>query len=156
MAEFAKFDIHMIANTARILVRFGVDSMTELRAIRADRRAHFVDDAKKSYHFKSLKLMRELFALFPPIKKGINITSAEYNEVHLPKRLQNFTANLSALAGTLRPTQEMVNLVSEDIARGEANPQPYFPFATADYHQHPWMPRRTAHSNALSAWKAKK
>ena len=91
----------------------------------------------------------------PPVKKGGNITAIEYNEVHLPKRLGNFTVNLSPLAGSLRPTQEMVNLLSEQIARGEADPQPFFPYVTADYHQNPWLPRITAHANALTAWKTK-
>lgn len=49
----------------------------------------------------------------------------------------------------------MVNLASEDIARGEPNPQPFFPYVTADYHQHPWLPRLNAHTNALTAWKTK-
>ena len=49
----------------------------------------------------------------------------------------------------------MVNVVSEAIARGEANPQPFFPYVTADYQQHPWLPRITAHVNALAAWKSK-
>ena len=154
-AEFQKFDIHSVANTARILVRFGIESFEEMRSTKADQRAHFIADAKKSYRFKSLKLTHELFALFPPIKRGRNIASIEYNEVHLPKRLKNFSADLSSLGGTLRPTQEMVNVVSEAIARGEANPQPFMPFVTADYQQHPWLPRITAHTNALTAWKSK-
>ena len=154
-AEFSKFDIHSIANSARILIRFGIESFAELRSTRADQRGHFIADAKKSYRFKSLKLIHELFSLFPPVKRGRNIASIEYNEVHLPKRLKGFTANLSSLAGTLRPTQEMVNVVSEAIARGEANPQPFFPYVTADYQQHPWLPRINAHTNALTAWKSK-
>ena len=67
--EFSKFNAHAIANTAQILVRFGIESSQELRAKRADQRAHFIADAKKSYGFKSPKLARELFSLFPPVKK---------------------------------------------------------------------------------------
>ena len=69
-AEFAKFDIHSIANSARILVRFGLVTFAEMRSTRADQRAHFIADAKKSYRFKSLKLIRELSSLFRPIKRG--------------------------------------------------------------------------------------
>ena len=116
-----------MANTARILVRFGIESFRELRTTRGDQRAHLIADAKKSNGFKSLKLVRELFSLFPPIKRGWNIASLEYTEAHLPKRLQNCTADLSTLAGSLRPTQEMVNLISEDTARGESNPHPFPP-----------------------------
>ena len=153
--EFTKFDIHSIANTARILVRFGLDTFAEMRSTRSDQRAHFIADAKKSYGFKSLKLTHELFAPSPPLNRGGNIAAIEFNEVHLPKRLENFTVNLSSISGLLRPSQEMVNLVSEQIARGEANPQPFVPYVTADYHAHPWLPRINAHSNALATWKTK-
>ena len=121
-AEFSKFDNRSVANTALILIRFGLDTFTELKTTRVDQRNHFIADAKKSYGFKSLKLLHELFALFPPIKRGRNIAAIEFNEVHLPRRLANFTANLSSLAGTLRPVQEMVNAVSEEIARGGGQP----------------------------------
>ena len=69
-AEFAKFDLHCIDNTARIFARFGLGSFSEMRPTRADQRSHFVADAKKSYGFKSLKLTHELFALSPPSRKG--------------------------------------------------------------------------------------
>ena len=99
--------------------------------------------------------MRELFALFHPIKRGRNISAIEFNESHLPKRLKDSKADLSSLSGTLKPVQEMVNWVSEQLARGEANPQPYHPYLVPNYHDHPWLPRANAHINALSAWKSK-
>ena len=83
------------------------------------------------------------------------MSSIEFNEIHLPKKLQCFTANLSSLAGTLRPTQEMVNFVSEQQARGEANPQPFAPYVIPSLTEHPWLPRSAPHINALSSWKAK-
>ena len=118
-------------------------------------RGHFIADAKKHYGFKSLKLLRELFTSFPPLRRGRNIAPIEFTEVHLPRRLQNFTADLSSLAGTLRPQQDMVNFVSEQLARGEANPQPFQPYIVPDYNAHPWLPRLAAHVNALTAWKSK-
>ena len=117
-AEFLKFDTASIANTSLILVRFGIETFTELKTTRIDQRNHFIADAKKSYGSKSLKLLHELFALFPPINRGRNIASIEFNEVHLPRKLANFTANLSSRSGALRPVQEMVNAVSEEISRG--------------------------------------
>ena len=69
-AEFTKFTAQSVSTTAQILVRFGIDTFQELRTTRADQRSHFIADAKKSYRFKSLKMLHELFALFPPTKKG--------------------------------------------------------------------------------------
>ena len=81
--EFAKFDIRSIANTDRVLVRFGIDAFAELRTNRADQRSHFIDGTKKSYEFKSIKLARGILGPPPPTppphptphiwKKGRNI-----------------------------------------------------------------------------------
>ena len=49
----------------------------------------------------------------------------------------------------------MVIVVSGEIARGEENPPPLFPYATATYNEHPWIPRIAAHPNALAAWQSK-
>ena len=49
----------------------------------------------------------------------------------------------------------MVNAISEEIARGEANPQPFHPYVVPNYHEHPWLPRITAHVNAYNTWKTK-
>ena len=153
--EFERFNSDTIARAALALVRFGIDAFDELRSTRADQRVHFISGAKKSYGFKSLKLLRELFALSPPLRKGRNIAHVEFTEVHLANRLQSFTANLSSLAGSLRPSQDMVNAVSELIARGESNPQPYHPYIAPNLSDRPWLPRLSAHVNALAAWKAK-
>ena len=99
-------------------------------------------------------MIRELFALFPPVKRGRDIAAIEFNEVHLPRRLSSFAANLSTISGTLRPVQEMISAVSEEIARGEADPQPFHPYIVPNYMERPWLPRPTAHVNALMAWKA--
>ena len=154
-SEFNRFPKDSIRLTGMILVRFGIESFSELRSTRIDQRSHFLADAKKSYRSKSMKLIHEIFATFPPIKKGSNIATAEFNEIHLPRRLGNFAVDLSAIAGTLRPVQVMANAVSEEIARGEANPQPFHPYITPNYHEHPWLPRTASHVNAFHMWKNK-
>ena len=154
-SDFARFSKGSVRLAATILVRFGIETLAELRSTRSDQRSHFLADAKKSYGSKSMKLVHEIFATFPPVKKGRNIATVEFNEIHLPRRLKNFTVDLSTIAGTLRPTQEMVNAVSEEIARGESNPQPFHPYVIPNYHEHPWLPRNAPHVNAFHAWKNK-
>ena len=44
------------------------------------------------------------------------------------------------MAGTIRPTREAVNAVAEQIARGDANPQPFPPYITPYYREHPRLP----------------
>ena len=154
-AEFTRFSPASIDATATIFARFGIDTFTDLRSTRADQRSHFLADAEKAYGFTEMKLVREIFATLPPVKKGGNIASVEFNEIHLPIRLKNFHVDLSRATGTLRPVQEMVNAISEEIARGESNPQPFHPYIIPNYHERPWSPRITAHITAFNSWKTK-
>ena len=117
-AEFSRFTPDVVAVTATILVRFGIESFVELRSTRIDQRSHFLADAKKPYRFKSMKMVRELFATFPPVKKGRNLASMDFNEIQIPHRLKSLHLDCSTISGTLRPVQEMVNAISEEMARG--------------------------------------
>ena len=69
-----------------------------------------------------MKTVREIFASFPPVKKGGNIAQLEYNEIMIPHRLKRFQIDLSSIAGALRPVREMANAISEEIARGNPTP----------------------------------
>ena len=60
--EFRRFPPDAVSTTASIFVRFGIESFDEIRSTRVDQRSHFLADAKKSYRFKSTKLIREIFA----------------------------------------------------------------------------------------------
>ena len=73
ISEFDKFDIRSVDSTDRLMVRFGVDSFSELRSATSGHRAHFVDEAKKSYQppgFKSPELTHGTWSLFRPLKRG--------------------------------------------------------------------------------------
>ena len=153
--EFQRFSPDAISTTTSIFVRFGIESFEELRSTRSDQRSHLLADAKKSYRSKSMKLIREIFASSPPVKKGRNIASVEFNEIHLPNRLGNFKIDLAAIDGTLRPVQEMASAISEEIARGQANTHPFHPYIIPNYHERPWFPRVTARVNAFNNWRNK-
>ena len=49
----------------------------------------------------------------------------------------------------------MVNAISEEIAKGESNPQPPHPYVIPNYHERPWLPRINAHINTYHTWKNK-
>ena len=59
-----------------------------------------------------MKLHIELFAISPPVKKGVNVDEVDFAEMHTPTRLQHFPADFSSIDGALRPVQELVNAVS--------------------------------------------
>ena len=98
-------------------------------------------------------MARELFDTFPPVKKCRSIAALEFNEIQIPRRLKSIRFDLSGISGTLRPAQEAVSAISEEIARGESNPQPSHPYVIPNYHEHPRLPKNTAHVTAFHAWK---
>ena len=69
--------------------------------------------------------------------------------------LGNFNVDLPPLAVSIRRIREMANSMSGEIARGAANSQHPHPYVTPSYHEHPCLPRQTAHVHALAAWRAK-
>ena len=72
-----------------------------------------------------------------------------------PIAIASYSDPLSAIGSLLHPTQEMVNEVSEALAKAEAFPPPYKPYITPDYTAHPWMPRMTLHTSALAKWRSR-
>ena len=145
-----------IAMAATIFARFGIESLSELRSTRADRRAHFLAGAKKSCRSKSTKMAHELFATSPALKKGRDLASVDFDEIQIPRRLKSLQLDCSAIAGTPRPAQEMVSAIAEDIARVAANPQPLHPYIIPNYPELPWLPRIAAHITAYNTWEIKR
>ena len=79
----------------------------------------------------------------------------EFVEPNIPHALSSYTAQLATISTALQPTQEMVNIVADEMARDAAFPPPYHPYVTVDYTAHPWLPRIATHIAALSAWRAR-
>ena len=73
-------------------------------------------------------MAREMFALFPPLKEGGNIDTVEFDEPQLPRTPANFTVDIPPMSGAIVPIREMVNFISEEIDRGDANPKPPGPY----------------------------
>ena len=70
-------------------------------------------------------------------------------------RIKSFSFDLSTFCGTLRPAREMAGAISEEIARGEANPQPHRPYNIPNYRERPRSPRPAAQAHALISWQTK-
>ena len=68
--EFPRCPFEAVTAAATIIVRFWADSFSELLSTLADRRSHFIDDAGKPYGFKSMEMIREVFAPAHVKKKG--------------------------------------------------------------------------------------
>ena len=98
-AERAKYTHEAISTTAHIVVRFGIDTFSEIRPARPGRGNRFAAGEGKWYGFKSITLIRWVIALLLPVRRGRNIDSVEYNDTRLPQKTRNFTVDLSTVAG---------------------------------------------------------
>ena len=93
---------------------------------------------------------------FPrPPKRGRNIKDVDFVEPNIPHNLSNLTPNLASISLALQPTQEMVNVAAEELARAAAFPPPYKPYVDADYTAHRWLPRSSLHVGALANWRSR-
>ena len=141
--EFTRFDPDAVAHIAKIFVGFGIDSFMEPRSTRADQRARFLADARKPYRFKSMRMIREIPDAPPPVKRGRDLATMGYSEILTPQRSKSHRVDFPTIDGALRPVRDMVNAISEEVARGGSNPPtfpplhstklPRAPVFTADY-----------------------
>ena len=153
--ELSQFSRQQARESAKTLYRYGWNTLKAVQESKAPNRQHFMADVRKEKGFRSLSFIYDLFEVFPPPKRGRNIKDVDFAEPNIPHNLANLTPNLASISLALQPTQEMVNVVAEELARAAAFPPPYKPYVTADYTAHPWLPRSSIHVNALASWRAR-
>ena len=153
--ELSQFSRLQSQQAAKTLFQYGWNNFQAVIVSKAPNRQHFMADVRKEKGFRSLSFIYDLFEVFPPPKRGRNIKEVEFAEPNIPHALSSFTAQLSTISTVLQPTQEMVNLVAEEMARAAAFPPPYKPYITVDYTAHPWLPRIATHIASLTAWRAR-
>ena len=113
-------------------------------------RARFLNDVEKAYGSKSTRPIREITAVSPPMKRGRDPASIEFGEIRRARSIACFTDDIPEAACAPKPTQEMVSAISDELARGDANPQPPHPYIAPGYTRRPWLHRLSAHTASLS------
>ena len=81
-----------------------------------------------------------------------NAKDPAFEEIAIPGRIREFKADLSSIGGFLKPTQEMANFISLEIARGRSKVPAYTPFAVPDLSAAPWAVSSKEHDAAVSRW----
>ena len=75
--------------------------------------------------YPQMQILLRIIAHFNPqqLRSRPNANGPSYEEVAIPTRLANFSADFSGLIGLLNPNQDMANVVSLEMARwGKCRP----------------------------------
>ena len=90
----------------------------------------------------------------PPQIQGGAVRDIRFVELDIPRTLAAHTPLLSGLSSFFRPSQEMVNFASKELARASSKDPPYKPYPTPNLHSHPWMPETADHLADQAQWKS--
>ena len=89
----------------------------------------------------------------PPHSQGSS-ANIKFTELDIPRALSDYSPSLAGIAGFLRPTQAMVNMIRKEIAEAANKDPPFLPFIVPKLSTVPWRPDTTDHDQAISGWKA--
>ena len=98
-------------------------------------------------------MMLELFDSPPPINRNRGRWKF-VGEISTPQQLAAYKIDLSSISGILRPGQNMVNAVSEQISIAQSNALAYRPYIFLDLARKPWAPPIIEHRRDIDSWKA--
>ena len=127
-AAFFPPDFHQAAET---LVRYRLSTLQIIRQTDKDARRMFLADLRdlERKAFPEMQLLMQLFSHFAPVAKPrTNLKDPPFEEVVLPVKLKDYTADLSSLGGYLKPNQLMANYVSKELAKGRIQIPSYTPY----------------------------
>ena len=110
-------------------------------------RQRFMADVRREQAFASLSFIYGVSEATPPLRGDIK--EVGFAEPNIPRILKRLSAHFCQISTVLKPTQEMVNIISDVLGRAAAFPPPLKPYGDADYTQQPWLPMISLHINAL-------
>ena len=129
--------------------------MGELRNTKKRNRDFATDDLRKNAatDYPHYKMLLGMFDSFPPANRnrgGANLIE----EISIPHKLQNYRIDFSQIGGVIRPDQNTVNAIGEQLSIADSNAIAYRPYIYLDLTRKPWVPPIIEHQRAIDAWKA--
>lgn len=105
--------------------------------------------------FPEMQLLLQILGHFPARQLLIrpNAKDPAFEELVIPERLREFKVDLSSIGAFLKPTQEMANYISLELARGRSKVPAYTPFIVPDVTAAPWAVQSKEHEAAFSRWR---
>ena len=177
-SKFDAFDHNQAWESAEKLVQYGIISLESFRTTDGQARKYLFEDLRKTEKlpFREIALILKLNKHIPPNDQKVTEKNIRFTELDIPKALTVFRPNLSELAASFHPEQEMVNwIVCENLpiykippspppswfsscnrqrAAAAAKGPPYVPYLLPKLTEPPWMLPSTDHSGARANWVA--
>ena len=152
-ADFSELDLRQAATT---LVRYRLSSLATIRHTERDARRLFLSELRENERksFPEMQLLMQIFSHFAPVvvRQRLNAKDPSFEELVIPQKLAQYTADLKGLGGFLKPNQPMVNHISKELAVGKLKVPSYTPYIVPNLAEAPWPVPSAEHRTALSKW----
>ena len=86
-------------------------------------------------------------------RKNTNPKDPKYEAVTIHEAMKRWKPNMKDLAGHLKPSKDLCNHFSLEIARGKLLSPPVFPYVAPDLAKKPWAIQSPAQTSALDSWR---
>ena len=118
----------------------------------------FARDLRDGEHraFPQMQLMLQILGHFSPqrLRSRPNTRDPQFEEVVIPAMLAAFNVDLSGLSGLLKPSQDMANAISIELARGRCAIPAFTPFIYPRIGEPPWPVSSNEHMAAVAKWRS--
>ena len=89
-----------------------------------------------------------------PYSQGGAAKDIRFAELDIPRIFLTYTPLMSGLSALFRPSQDMVNFASKELAQAASKDPPYTPYLTPNLHLRPWMPETSDRLVAQAQWES--
>ena len=153
-AKFDSFSDNRIWDSAELLVRYGIGSIEGFRTTDDADRKYLFEDLRKAEKksFLDLALILKLNRHIPPHDQKTSEKNIRFTELDIHPDLPSFRQDLSSIAASIHPEQEMVNWINRQRAIASSKDPPFVPYLVPKLSENPWLPPTAEHSSARSAW----
>ena len=137
-----------------MLARYGILSIESFRQVDKQARTYLFEDLRQREQktYPELSFLIAMNQNLPPHSQGGAAKDIRFVELDIPRSLLTYTPLLSGLSALFRPSQDMVNFASKELAQAASKDPPYTPYPTPKLRTHPWMSEPSDHLAAQAQW----
>ena len=153
--RFADFTRAAFTMTAEIFVAVGYTSWEKVKTTQQTARDFMLADLRrpeKRRPLEDLTLLLDIFDVYECQRKNTNPKDPKYEAVTIQEAMKRWRPNMRDLTGHIKPSQDLCNHFSLEIAKGKLLSPPVFPYVVPDLSKKPWAIQEPAHTAALESW----
>ena len=102
---------------------------------------------------REIESTADLFDRLPDLPHGSTGEEIKFTDVDIDRVLATYRPSLSTLSNRTIPNREMVNFISQELARGQAKIPAYAPYVVPELNKPPWAQQTQDHLSANENWK---